>query len=106
MAKSLDDVDVRKAIQEALESASNTHNNLQAIASACAVAGTIGICLFFIINAQVEEQTSDLRTELAVIKSKFIDQREDVKATHESVKELTKKLDGVLFNLLKDKNNE
>lgn len=81
---------VKQAVQEAIAEASNHNTKLQTIGTACAVAGTIGICLFFIIDAQVDKKTNDLRTELAVIKNQFVNQQRDIKETNENVKELTK----------------
>lgn len=93
----------RQAIQEAIAEASNHGSRLEAITAACGVASVVGVILFFIVDARVDQKTSVLNTEVAVIKSQFENQKRELRATHDTVKSLEKKLDSILIEVLQDR---
>ena len=102
MAKLSEQDQVRQAVQEAIAEASNHGSRLEAITAACTVAGVIGVILFFIIDAKIDQKTSSINTEVAVIKSQFENQKRELRATLDTAKALEKKLDSILIKLLRE----
>jgi len=97
------DTKIKQVIQESIAEIANKQGNLQTIGTAAAIAGTISLAVFFVINAQVDNKTRDLRIEQAVLKNQLKTNERLIHSANGGIDGLGVKFDTLMFEVLKSR---
>jgi len=89
--------EIRQAVQSAVADVANTQNTLNTIGVALAVAGSLCLALFFIIDARIDTKTNGTHTDIAVMKAEFRGVSKEVGSLRGEISSMDRKLDKLLL---------